>query len=363
MKVLQVFSFFFFLAVFIFSPGIKAQGYPGEEIYEGRIINVENETKTDPLGEDYLYQQLIVDITRGVKKGQSLEIVNDTISIEAARQYFKGDEIVIMHTVTVDNEDLYYITDYVRRGGLKTIFAVFVFMTILVGGIWGASSIVGMVFSFLIIFKFVLPFIISGHNAIVVSVIGSSMIIPVTFSLSHGFKTKTWIASIGTIISLVFTGILALVAVKITHLSGFGSEEASFVSYQLGDKINMQGLLLAGIIISSLGVLDDITISQASIVAELKSTNKKLKFAELFTRAMNVGRDHIASLVNTLVLVYAGASLPLLILFVNHTSTFSDVINIEMIVEEVVRTLVGSMGLILAVPITTLIAAYKYRNK
>jgi uncharacterized membrane protein len=250
----------------------------------------------------------------------------------------------------------------VRRDGLIYLFALFVFLAILVGGIWGATSLLGMVFSFFIIFKFILPQILLGKDAILIAIVGSAMIIPVTFSLSHGFKTKTFIAGVGTVFALIITGIVATIAVNLARLSGFGSEEAGFLQSQFGNLLNIKGLLLAGMIISSLGVLDDITISQASVVAELKDANKKYKFADLFKRSMNVGRDHIASLINTLVLVYAGASLPLLLLFVNNPLPFESIVNHEMIAEEIVRTLVGSIGLILAVPITSLLASYYYKN-
>jgi uncharacterized membrane protein len=182
-------------------------------------------------------------------------------------------------------------------------------------------------------------------------------IIPVTFYLSHGFNKKTHVAIVGTIISLIITGVLAAVFVNISKLTGYASEEAGFLQSEIGGTINMKGVLLAGIIIGTLGVLDDITVSQSAIVYQLKKANKKLGFRQLFSRAMKVGHDHISSLINTLVLVYAGVAMPLLLLFVNNPRPFSEVINYEIIADEIVRTLVGSIGLITAVPITTVLAA------
>ena len=166
----------------------------------------------------------------------------------------------------------------------------------------------------------------------------------------------------GTLIALIITGILSSVFVEAARLTGFASEEAGFLRVAR-QMINIKGLLLAGIIIGVLGILDDITISQSAIVFQLKEANKKLKFNELYKRAMNVGQDHISSMVNTLVLVYAGASLPLLLLFIDNPQPFFEVINYEIIADEIVRTLVGSIGLILAVPITTLIAALVSNKK
>jgi len=166
------------------------------------------------------------------------------------------------------------------------------------------------------------------------------------------------VAIAGTLISLIITGILANLFVSESRLTGFASEEASFLQAAKQGTINIQGLLLAGIIIGVLGVLDDITISQSAIVFQLKATKNKIQFGDLYTKAMNIGRDHISSMVNTLILVYAGAALPLLLLFIDNPHPFSEIVNYEIIADEIVRTLVGSIGLILAVPITTFIATW-----
>jgi uncharacterized membrane protein len=159
----------------------------------------------------------------------------------------------------------------------------------------------------------------------------------------------------GTLIALGITGVLASIFVQSSHLTGFASDEANYLMVARHGTIDIHGLLLAGIIIGLLGVLQDITISQAAIVYQLKDATHSIKPIELFSRAMDVGRDHIASMSNTLILVYAGVSLPLLLLFVNSPLPFSQVINFELIAEEIVRTLVASIGLIIAVPITTLL--------
>jgi len=181
----------------------------------------------------------------------------------------------------------------------------------------------------------------------------------VSYFLSHGINTKSVIAIMGTFGALVVTGILAYIYSDLTGLTGFGSEEAGFLLDTL-PRESFYKLLLAGMIIGSLGVLDDITISQASIVEELRKANHRLGFAQLFSSAMRIGHDHIASLVNTLVLVYAGSALPLLLLFVVSDLGYIDLLNYEALAEEIVRTLVASIGLITAVPLTTLIASYFY---
>ena len=207
----------------------------------------------------------------------------------------------------------------------------------------GVSSLLGMAVSFGVIFKFVLPRIAAGDDPVVVAILGSLVIIPATFLLSHGVNRKTWVAVAGTLIALVVTGVMASVFVKAANLTGFASEEAGFLQAYNPGLVNIKGILLAGIIIGVLGVLDDITVSQSGIVEQLKRANSKLKAGELYRQAMVVGKDHIASMVNTLILVYTGAALPLLLLFVDNPRPFVEIVNYEIIADEVVRTLVGSI--------------------
>ena len=337
---------------------VVAQQTGPSEFLEGEVVRVVSEKVREAAGDNYVFQVLEVEVTKGSKENETIVIENNAVAQASGRKYGEGDKVVIMYSVDFEGEDYFYITDYVRRDALVTLFIIFAVVAIVVGGKWGLASLVGMGVSMLVIFKFILPRIVAGSDPVWTAIGGSMFIIPVTFYLSHGIKRKTHIAAVGTLITLVITGILAAVAVEAAKLTGFASEEAGFLFYQQEGLINIKGLLLAGMIIGTLGILDDITISQASVVEELKGVGKKLKSAEVFTRALRVGRDHIASLVNTLVLVYTGAALPLLLLFQNNSAPFIDVINIEVVAEEIVRMLVGSIGLILAVPITTALAVF-----
>jgi uncharacterized membrane protein len=333
------------------------------ETLEGRVESVLAETEIEIGSETKRSQVLRIFVTKGSLKGSYLEVEHDTLLEGEYRKLNAGDGVILTYTSDFEGRESFYITDRIRRGGLIWLFILFVFAALTVGKRWGLASLVGMSFSFFIIFKLILPSIISGKDPILSAIFGSSIIIPVTFSLSHGFNRKTLIAGISTVITLFVIGFLAVVYSDLTFLTGFSAEEALFLQYEIGHSLNMKGVLLAGIIIASLGILDDITISQASIVNELSLANKSYKFIKLFEKGMNVGRDHIASLINTLVLVYTGASLPLMLLFVNNPRPFSEIINYEFIAEEIVRTLVGSIGLILAVPITTTLAAFYFQKR
>lgn len=277
-------------------------------------------------------------------------------------QYKPNDKVIVTTYEDLNGNLEYSVIDFVRKDSLLWLFISFVIAILLISKKQGLGSLAGMVFSFLVILKYVLPQILAGHNPINIAIIGSTIIIPITFILSHGPNKKTLIAATSTIITLIITSILASVYIQAVKLTGFATEEANFLNIEYGN-INFQGLLLAGIIISSLGILDDITISQSAIVSEIHKTNPKLTPLKIYQKAMSIGRDHIASTVNTLVLVYTGASLPLLLLFTTDSRPFMEVINYEIVADEIVRTLVGSIGLVLAVPITTLIAVLQTKTK
>jgi len=337
---------------------------PFEETLEATVTDIleDNETKL-PGGELQIYQKLKLFVDKGSLVGETIIVESGNYALVGSQRYKKGDKLIIMHNKDLEGNDLFFVSDYVRRDALLVLLIIFIVAALLVGKIWGITSLVGMAFSFLVIFKFILPQIINGANPILIAILGSLFIIPVTFYLSHGLNKKTTIAIASTVIALIITGILANVFVEASRLTGFASEEAAFLQVASQGTVNIKGLLLAGIIIGALGVLDDVTVSQASIVNQLKQANKKMPFKELYGRAMKVGQDHTSSMVNTLVLVYTGAALPLLLLFIDRPHPFLEVINYEIIADEIVRTLVGSIGLILAVPITTILACFFFDKK
>jgi uncharacterized membrane protein len=335
---------------FALSP-IKAQ----ETELEGHIEESLEAKVTQVLVEKT--QKLRLLVTKGSLKDREIEIESGNIPSVNLPKYKIGDKVIVSYSKDFDGNDFFYITDFVRRDSLVWLFLIFIVVTVTIARWRGLLSLLGMGLSFLVIFLLILPRILAGDNPVEIAILGSLIIIPVTFFLSHGFNKKTGVAIAGTLVALVVTGILSGFFVEASKLTGFASEEAAFLQSAKDGLVNIKGLLLAGIIIGVLGVLDDITISQSAIVFQLKEANEKMKFKELYKRAMSVGQDHISSMVNTLILVYTGASLPLLLLFINNPHPFSEVINYEIVADEIVRTLVGSIGLVLAVPVTTLLAA------
>lgn len=250
----------------------------------------------------------------------------------------------------------YLISDFRRGGALAVLVGAFVVAVLGFGRIHGLRALVGLVATFGLIVWFMVPAILDGRSPLAVAIVGSCVIVTLTLYLSHGFSPKTSAAVVGTALSLLVTGVLAVIFVAAANITGFASEEARLANVSVGG-LSLRGLLLAGVVIGGLGVLDDVTMTQASTVFALRRANPQLGFGDLITRSMVVGRDHIAATVNTLFLAYAGASLPLLILFAVGTEPVSTLITTEIVAVELVRTLVGSIGLIAAVPLTSALAA------
>lgn len=331
--------------------------------YEAKVVKVVEEK----IAEDgtLVSQKLELEFLTGEFEGKKYIISNggDDIAEVNSNKYKEGEKVVVLASTDSEGNTLFYITDYVRRAALGWLTLLFIIVALLVGKWRSLTSLFGLIFSFFVILKFIIPQIALGDDPVLVTVVGSLFILPATFYLSHGVNAKTSIALLGTLGAIIITGVLSVLFVNLSKLTGFNSEEVGILSALTEGTINMKGLLLSGIIIGALGVLDDITVSQAAVVFQLKEATKgKISFHEIFVRAMEVGKDHIASMINTLFLVYAGASLPLLLLFTDNPRSFAELINYEPIATEVIRTLIGSIGLMLAVPVTTMLSFFYLKN-
>lgn len=343
------------LSLLIFQP---SQVFASDSsFYFATVKEISRESKTSNSDGKVIKtsQTLKLEITSKDQKGQTVTSENSS-EYDKIRLYKKGDKVILYQTTNPENQTVFVIADNNRLNSLGLLLVIFIIVTLLITKTKGLGAFLGMIISFLIIFLFTLPKLNQGANPFFIAVTTSLLIIPATFYSSHGFNKKTTYATIGTIISLAITIIVAQIFVDLSQLTGFASEEAGFLSTSSQTPINIKSLLLAGIIIGTLGVLDDITVSQASIVLKLHKTKPDLKTTDLYQQSMSIGKDHIASMVNTLILVYTGASLPLLLLFINNPENPLYLINHEIIAEEIVRTLVSSLGLVIAVPITTFIS-------
>ena len=336
---------------------------PGEsEILRARVVEVLEEGVLDQGEVSQPYQLLRLNITSGSLTGQELTVeYGSLVFTNESRLFRKGDRVLVERTSTMEGDDVFHVTDYVRTGPLLWLTFLFIAATLLLSGWQGLRSLLGMSVSLAVILIFIVPQILAGRNPMVVAILGSVVMMGISLYLVYGWKSKTHVAVLGLLLSLILTGLLAVWSVNWTRLSGFGAEEAGFLQVA-GVQLDTRGLLLAGIIIGTLGALDDITIGQSSTIFELSKANPRLTWQALFKHGMSVGRDHIAAMVNTLLLAYVGAALPLVLMFSVFTESLGVTLNREIIAEEIVRTLVGSLGLLAGVPLTSLIAAYVARR-
>jgi uncharacterized membrane protein len=278
------------------------------------------------------------------------------IPLEGYPEFAPGDRIELEPTQVPDGEVEFYIRDFQRLPALAWLGALFVLAVLAVGRWHGLRSLLGLGVSLFLVVRFVVPSILAGNNPSVVALVGALAVMIVTLYLAHGVNEMTTAAIVGTAGALLLTVGLGLAFIERAKITGFASDQARFARFAV-EGLDLQGLVLAGLIIAALGVLDDVTVSQASTVFALHDTDRTLSWSALFARAMTVGRDHIASVVNTLFLAYAGASLVLLVLFSTGGLPVTEILNSEVIAEELVKILVGSLGLIAAVPFTTALAA------
>jgi len=305
----------------------------------------------------YPYQHLLVRIETGSLAGQELVVSEGTANIVNQQRLFGVGDRVFLQRTAGPSGNRFYISDFVRTTPLFLIGAAFVGLVVLVGRWRGARSLLGTAFSLLVIFGWVLPSIIAGGSPVLVTVVGAVILLASSTYLVYGWNWKAHAAVLGMMFSLILTGVLAFLFVSWTRLTGLNMEESAYLVMELGGDLDFRGLVLSGIIIGSLGVLDDICVGQASSVFELANTNRDMTWQRLFRSSLNIGRDHIAAMVNTLLLAYVGAALPLMLVFNIYQEPLRVRVNREPIAEEIVRTLAGSIGLILAVPITGLIAS------
>lgn len=341
-----------------------------QEYVKAKVIKIEKEGKTQTGNTTSSFQTVSVRILEGSEKNKEVTAENGGMfTLTEEKKVHLGDTIILTRLQAPDKKITYRIADTYRLPQILIIVLGFFILVSIIAGKKGIGAILGMLISLAIIVYFIVPQILQGNNPLFISIVGCIAILGLTIFLSHGFSRPTLVALSSTVISLMLSGIFAVLFVGFSRLSGLGSEDIYSLQQGFAGTINFQGLLLGGILIGALGVLDDVTTTQSATVFALFETDHKLTFPKLFQKGMKVGKDHIASVVNTLVLAYAGASIGVFIFLMlamqQNVQPLWVILNSEVITEEIIRTLAGSMGLVLAVPITTAMAAFfaKYAIK
>ncbi len=352
---------FFFAWPYINNVELPGEGFStfGAGTVRAEVTQIIEEGEIDMGGRTQTYQIARVNILDGEYAGIIMEIDYGKRQVRSDDYMLSvGDKVVVSLSKTPENVINAYFVDYVRITPILWLTGIFAVSIILISRWKGVRALLSTVFSLYIIIGYIIPHILVGEDPLTVSIIGSIILLGVTLYLTYGWTLKTHAAVISMIIVLLLTGALSAIFVVFAKLNGTGDENVMFLMQMMETPISLRGLLLGGMIIGALGVLDDLVTTQASAVFELHHANPNFNFRGLFNSAMRIGQDHVAATVNTLVLAYAGASLPMLLMFSLARGDYGYLINFSFIAEEIVRTLVGSLGLIAAVPLTTTIAIF-----
>lgn len=325
-----------------------------KEVVEAEVVSIVSEEEREIMGTDTtaLVQTLRARIHSGVRKGTVIEFDNDILELR------EGDKIFLNRLVTINDSEYYVFKDVDRRMYLVILAVLFAVLLLAFAGMQGLRALVSLIASVGAILFVLVPALLAGYNPALASLLIAGAILAFALFGTHGINARSTIAFGGTFSAVILTCGIAALFVHLTRLTGFGSDASIYLNFSTGGSLDFAGLLLGSIIIGILGVLDDVSITQASVVQELKHANKEFGFKELYGRAIRVGRDHVGSLVNTLALAYVGVSLPLVLLYANAGSEAYLSLNQEVMAAELVRIFVGSIGLILAVPLTTILAAW-----
>lgn len=328
------------------------------QVEEARVTSVTEVPCDDigvavPQGVSGACELATVEVTSGEHSGRTFD---EVVPPDATQRFSVGQDVKVAYAPDAPEELQYSVFDVERSVPIIVLALIFAVFVVIVGRLRGVLALIGLAVSFAVLTLFILPAILQGSNPLLVAVFGGSAIMLATLYLCHGVNARTSVAVLGTLVSLVMIGLLGSLFIDWAHLTGNTDDQTGLV-HSLYPDIEIRGLLLASILIGSLGVLDDVTVTQTSAVWELKQADPTASWLKLYRSGMRIGRDHIASVVNTLVLAYAGAALPLLLLFSIAQQSVTTVAFSELIAQEIVRTLVGSIGLVASVPITTVLAA------
>ncbi len=329
------------------------------EILKARVVEVLKQEVKDVPGTDVksTYQTIVAEITEGARKGDIVTIENDFLVLE------KGDRFFLRHLIDgTDGREMYTVRDVDRQWVIIGFIFLFAVAVIAFSGKQGMRSLLSLAGSFVVIMYVLVPSLLQGYPPVLMSILIATVILFLAIFLTHGFNRESVVAFSGTVLAVILTGVLAYIGVELASLSGFASDEAVYLNLNTRGLLDFTGLLLGGIMIGVLGVLDDIAVTQAAVVSELYASAPHLSRREVYNKAIRVGKEHSGALVNTLALAYTGVSLPLLLLFSTSDSSMASIVNQEIFATEIIRTTVGSIGLIMTVPITTFLAVYFLKN-
>lgn len=322
-----------------------------------RAITAEYDRPVIGTGATTTVQELRIELTSGERVGEIVGLTSEVVRLQV------GDKIYVNRLIDISGNEYVTFMDFERRPVLIIVTAIFIALLLFFSRWQAVRALISLGGSIAAIFFILVPALLAGYNPALTSVAIAALVMGFVLFGTHGVNPRSIIAFGGTYTAVVVTGIIAYFSVDVMRLTGFSSDASVYLNFATNGELDLSGLLLGGIIIGILGILDDVSITQASVVQEIKRANPALRFTELYARAIRVGRDHIGSLVNTLALAYVGVSLPLILLYAKTSTNWWTSLNQEVIAVELIRIIVGSIGLIMAVPFTTLVAAWYFNDR
>jgi uncharacterized membrane protein len=362
-NLIVVFSFFIFGSFF---PG-QVLAINGAESFKAKVTEIiEEQEKKREDNSSFKQQNLRLEAIGGEKKGEEFIYYGiSDIEVADSQSYKVNDRVFVDIFLDENDQEIVYVTDFIRSRPLFILAFLFVAAIIIIGRSKGARALISLILTFVVIIKFILPQILAGRDPFLITLIGGLFIMMLVVYITEGWRKKSHLAILSILISLSLTLLLSVIFTNICRLTGMSQEEAVFLISSTQTEINFHGLLLAGILIGAIGVLDDIIISQIEAVERIKEANPKLSPKRVFSLAYKIGNTHLGTMVNTLFLTYTGAALPLLLIFSLNQEiglSLSRALNNEMITTEIVRTLVGSIGIMASMPIATLLASLSLKK-
>jgi uncharacterized membrane protein len=350
----KYFGFILLLLFFLFPAVVYAQQDTSEgEIFKGKVLE-QRDVDCGGMVEGIELSCIAYDIE--LSDGDVVETMPTWINNE--EDLFKvGSRVYVSLSEGIDGEEVWSVESYSRENSLLFLFSLFVLLIIIITGVRGVRATLGLAVSFLVLYFFAIPRINMGQSLFWVAVITIFILLGASTFVTYGINIKSVIAFISTLLGIILISLLGYIVISNLNITGTGDESSAMLYDATFGTIRLSSIFLLSIVIGSLGVLDDVTVGQTSAMMEIYSANKSLSSTELFKRSMNIGKDHISSMVNTLFIAYAGSSFSLVMLLSANNPNFRILINTGFVVEEIVRTLVASIGLILVVPLTSLLAS------
>ncbi len=352
----------FFFVLFTLSTSIAFAQTVHQDVKEtvkATVFEVVSQEEREVTGTDTTttVQEVRVLLEEGEKEGEVVSMIAEVVTLDV------GDDIFVNRVVTIDGDEYVTFSAHERRPVLAFMAVLFIGLLLFISRWQGVRALVSLGVSIAAILFLLVPALLAGYNPALTTLGIAAVIMAFALFGTHGFNARSVISYVGTMSAVLITCVISYISVRTMHLTGFSDDASVYLNFATNGSLDLASLLLGGIIIGILGVLDDVAVTQTSVVTQLKAANPAFGFTELYNRALVVGRDHIGSIVNTLALAYVGVSLPLILLYAKTGTDIAAIFNQEVVAAELTRIIVGSIGLIIAVPATTAAAAWYYKTR